>query len=379
MRILPVASGKGGVGKSLIAANLAIALAENNRSVILADLDLGGSNLHLILGAGGHRSEQGIGSFLSGDGSDFSDFIQPTEYPNLRFISGDGEIPGLANVSSAQKRKLISRLTRLDAEYLILDLGAGTSYNTLDFFLTGTRGLVITTPTPTATVSAYLFLKNAVFRIMQSSFPRKSEASAYIDALRKGESGLQRAYIPTILSRIKDVDPERHDRCIEQIRQFRPRLVMNMLENPNEAQRAEKLRRSCTQYLGIELEHLGVAYRDDLQDIALRSRLPIIRYKPQAILSQAMYRIADKLISLENERSDSFAFESADESYREAGLEAEADFAGKTSYIEDLLHTGALTQGDLVETVKMQQIEINQLKKENNLLKSKLVNALKHR
>lgn len=379
MRILPVASGKGGVGKSLIAANLAIALAENNRNVILADLDLGGSNLHLILGAGGHRSEQGIGSFLSGDGSDFSDFIQPTEYPNLRFISGDGEIPGLANVSSAQKRKLISRLTRLDAEYLILDLGAGTSYNTLDFFLTGTRGLVITTPTPTATVSAYLFLKNAVFRIMQSSFPRKSEASAYIDALRKGESGLQRAYIPTILSRIKDVDPERHDRCIEQIRQFRPRLVMNMLENPNEAQRAEKLRRSCTQYLGIELEHLGVAYRDDLQDIALRSRLPIIRYKPQAILSQAMYRIADKLISLENERSDSFAFESADESYREAGLEAEADFAGKTSYIEDLLHTGALTQGDLVETVKMQQIEINQLKKENNLLKSKLVNALRHR
>ncbi|MFW5994828.1 MAG: P-loop NTPase [Spirochaetia bacterium] len=379
MRILPVASGKGGVGKSLIAANLAIALAENNRSVILADLDLGGSNLHLILGAGGHRSEQGIGSFLSGDGSDFSDFIQPTEYPNLRFISGDGEIPGLANVSSAQKRKLISRLTRLDAEYLILDLGAGTSYNTLDFFLTGTRGLVITTPTPTATVSAYLFLKNAVFRIMQSSFPRKSEASAYIDALRKGESGLQRTYIPTILSRIKDLDPERHDRCIEQIRHFRPRLVMNMLENPNEAQRAEKLRRSCTQYLGIELEHLGVAYRDDLQDIALRSRLPIIRYKPQAILSQAMYRIADKLISLENERSDSFAFESADESYREAGLEAEADFAGKTSYIEDLLHTGALTQGDLVETVKMQQIEINQLKKENNLLKSKLVNALRHR
>lgn len=377
MRILPVASGKGGVGKSLIAANLAIALAENNRRVILADLDLGGSNLHLILGASGSRSNKGIGSFLTGEAGDFSDFIQTTEYPNLRFISGDGEIPGLANVSSAQKRKLISRLTRLEADYLILDLGAGTSYNTLDFFLTGTRGLVITTPTPTATVSAYLFLKNSVFRIMQSSFPRKSEAAAYIDSLRKGEAGLQRAYIPSILSQIKELDAKRHDKCMEQIRQFRPRLIMNMLENPNESQRAEKLRRSCTEYLGIELEHLGVVYRDDLQDIALRSRLPIIRYKPQAILSQAMYRIADKLISTEDEKSDSFTFESIEDSYREAGLEAEADFAGKTSYIEDLLHTGALTQGDLVETVKMQQIEINQLKKENNLLKSKLVNALK--
>lgn len=377
MRILPIASGKGGVGKSLTAANLAIALAENRRNVILADLDLGGSNLHLILGVNSGSTPRGIGTFLSRDDLTFEDIVHETEYSNLRFIPGDGEVPGLANLMASQKRKLTSRLKQLECDYLVLDLGAGTSYNTLDFFLLATRGLVVTTPTPTATVSAYLFLKNAVFRIMHSSFPKKSEAAQYIESLRKTENGLQRAYIPQILSHIEKVDVKRHARCVEQIERFRPRLILNMLEDPKDSDRVGKLRRSCAQYLGIDLEHLGIMYRDDLQDIALGSRLPIIRYKPNAVLSQAIYRIADKLIGLESESEGFLDFENVDESYREAGLEAEADFASKTSYVEDLLHTGALSEGDLIETIKMQQFEISQLKKENNLLKSKLVRALK--
>ncbi|MFP4643939.1 MAG: P-loop NTPase [Spirochaetales bacterium] len=378
MIILPVASGKGGVGKSLTAANLAIALAENGRNVVLADLDLGGSNLHLILGVTGHNGSSGLGTFLSGSDPSFESVIHQTEYRGLRFIPGDGEIPGLANVSAAQKKKLISRLKNIDCDYLILDLGAGTSYNTLDFFLMGSRGLVVTTPTPTATVSAYLFLKNVVFRLIRSSFPSKSPASSYIESLRKGEKGLQRTYIPAMLKHLQELDPERHERCTRQLERFSPRLILNMLEDPKDSDRAQRLRNSCKQYLGLELEHLGVVYRDDLQDIALSSRLPIIRYKPQAILSQAMYRIADKLISFESEDQSFLDFESVEDSYKEASLEAEADFATKTSYIEDLLHTGALTHGDLVETIKMQQVEINQLKKENNLLKSRLVRALKN-
>ena len=55
------------------------------------------------------------------------------------------------------------------------------------------------------------------------------------------------------------------------------------------------MRRSCQQYLGYDLEHLGVIYRDEIQDIALGARLPIVLYKPQSVLSQAIYRIADKI------------------------------------------------------------------------------------
>ncbi|WP_455381355.1 AAA family ATPase, partial [Salinispira pacifica] len=156
MQIIPIASGKGGVGKSLLAANIAIVLGQAGKRVILADLDLGASNLHLILGIS--NLSVGIGTVLAKSGSDLEEVIIDTDYENLRFIPGDAEIPGLANLSSGQKRMLIRRLRKLDADYLVLDLGAGTNFNTLDFFLTSGHGIVITAPTPTATVNAYLFV-----------------------------------------------------------------------------------------------------------------------------------------------------------------------------------------------------------------------------
>lgn len=139
MRILPIASGKGGVGKSLVAANLSIALAQSGKKVVLADLDLGASNLHLILGV--RAVQQGIGTFLTNAEIEFEEVILPTDYPNLRFIPGDAEIPGMANLKSSQKAKLIRKLRTIEADYIIIDLGAGTSYNTLDFFFPVLEGL----------------------------------------------------------------------------------------------------------------------------------------------------------------------------------------------------------------------------------------------
>ena len=127
--------------------------------------------------------------------------------------------------------------------------------------------------------------------------------------------------------------------------------------------------------LGIDLEHLGVVFRDDMQNVALGSRLPIVRYKPNSILSQGVYRIADKLVQMDEQADSPLDFQSVEATYQEAGMEAEVDFNSKLEYLEDLLQSGALSMGDLVETVKSQQFEISQLKKENQLLKTKLVRA----
>jgi flagellar biosynthesis protein FlhG len=98
-------------------------------------------------------------------------------------------------------------------------------------------------------------------------------------------------------------------------------------------------------------------------------------YKPQSILSQAIYRIADKI--LESKGNDyGLNDKEIEDSFQEAGLEAEIDFDAKMDYVEDLLHSGALSHGDLIETVKSQQLEISKLKKENNFLKFKLSNAM---
>lgn len=373
MHIVPIASGKGGVGKSLVAANLSIALAESGRRVVLVDLDLGASNLHVMLGLS--SVGRGVGTWLSAPNAEFSDILLATDYPNLRFIPGDAEIPGLANIASQQKTRLIKKLLSLDADYLVLDLGAGTGANILDFFLTASQGIVVTAPALTATLNAYLFLKNAVFRLMWTTFKKGTAAYSYLEGLRKDGSSLQKAYVPAILEQIGRIDPENRAVFDAKAAKFRPRLIMNMLEDPKDAEKAQKIRRSSRQYLNLDVEHLGILYRDDLQDIALGSRIPILRYKPQSVLSQAIYRMADKLVSCEDAGEAPLSDTYMDDTYQTAEMEAEIDFSAKVEYIEDLLHSGSLTTGDLVETVKSQQFEIGQLKKENQFLKSKLVKA----
>ena len=374
MRILPIASGKGGVGKSLVAANLAIAFSQAGQRVVLADLDLGASNLHLVLG---HQSpKNGIGTFLNDIRSDFSKVIADTDIRGLRFIPGDTEIPGMANLKVHQLKALVKRLLALseDTDVLILDLGAGTHQSILDFFLLSGQGIVVSAPMVTAVLNAYVFLKNTVFHLMNTVFGKGSPASGYLEKARKDGSGHQRLYIPQMLPEIKAIDPVSHDKFMTRISHFHPRLIMNMIDDPKDADVAMKIRRSCEEYLDLKIEHLGVIYRDSIQDTALSSRLPIVLYKPQSLVAQAIYRIADKILQSEEDKYG-LGDKEIEESFQEAGLEAEVDFDYKMEYVEDLLHSGALSQGDLVETVKSQQFEIAKLKKENNFLKYKLSNA----
>ena len=375
MRIIPIASGKGGVGKSLVAANLAVAFAQAGQRVVLADLDLGASNLHLVLGY--NAPQLGIGTFLNNTKSSFAEAIVNTDVRGLRFIPGDNEIPGTANLKIYQLKALIKSLLALKTEtdILILDLGAGTHQSILDFFLISGQGIVVSAPAVTAVLNAYVFLKNAVFRLMFNSCVKGSPARAYLEKLRKDGAGHQKLYIPKILPALKKADQSSWEKFNNQLQQFHPRLIMNMVDEPREADVAMKIRRSCEEYLDLRIEHMGVIYRDVIQDTALASRLPIILYKPQAILSQAIYRIADKIME---SAEDTYAPDEKqiEESFQEAEMEAEIDFDNKMEYVEDLLHTGALSQGDLIETVKSQQIEISKLKKENSFIKLKLTNAM---
>jgi len=376
MRIIPIASGKGGVGKSLVAANLGIAFAQAGQRVIMADLDLGASNLHLVLGH--HSPKMGIGTYLNNTKSNFTDVIADTDVRGLRFIPGDNEIPGTANLTIMQRRALVKQLLALkeDADILILDLGAGTHQAILDFFLLSNQGIVVSAPAVTAVLNAYVFLKNTVFRLMFSSCTKGSPMRAYMEKIRKdGAGGHHKLYIPKMLPEIKHIDPASYEKFIQRLETLRPRLIMNMVDEPKNADVAMKIRRSCEEYLALKIEHMGIVYRDVVQDTALASRLPITLYKPQSILSQAIYRIADKILQSpeDNYSPDDKQIE---DSFQEAEMEAEIDFDSKLGYVEDLLHSGAMSHGDLIETVKSQQFEISKLKNETNFLKSKLTHAM---
>ncbi|PIE04913.1 MAG: ATP-binding protein [Spirochaetales bacterium] len=373
MQIIAVASGKGGVGKSLISANLALALAQSGRSVVLADLDLGGSNLHLMLGE--QPGTLGVGTFLNNGKTRLDDIIIDTSWKNLRLIPGEAELPGAANIPAASKRRLASALQKLNADYLVLDLGAGTSFNTVDFFLLSGCGILVAVPTLTSTLNAYLFLKNAVFRILTGCYNKSSPVHSYMEDLRKDGTSLQKIHMNKLLDSIRVMDPSVYDSYRQKAALLRPRLVMNMLDNPKDINRNNRLRISARDYLGIEMESLGVIYRDQIQLTAQNSGLPIVAYKPQSVLAQAIYRITDKILEMGTESTGILTNLGSEDSFREAEMEAEVDFDTKKESLKELLHSGALTQGDLLETLRTQQLEINELKKENRFLKKKIVEA----
>ena len=374
MQILPIASGKGGVGKSLLSANLAIALGQAGKKVVLADLDLGASNLHLALGH--NVKNNSIGTYLT-DKSSFQSIIEPTEYDNVSFIAGDSQIPGLTTLKAAQKTKLLRNFHSIDADFLILDLGAGTHQIILDMFLQSPQGILVTAPTVTATLDGYLFLKNSVFRLLNTTYKRGSAGHQYLEQLKTNSDAMKSIYIPKLVDQLSVVDPVNTGLFKTRMNQFKPRLVMNMIDDPKDADRAQRIRNSCSQYLGMDLEYLGLMYRDQLQDKALSSRLPVIIYKPNCVLSRAIYRIAEKVIAAEPRYFDDDFTNTIDSatSFMQAEEDANDDYNLKLSGLNDLIGSGQLSTAELIDMIKTQAYEIGQLRKENNLLKSKIVKA----
>jgi flagellar biosynthesis protein FlhG len=210
---------------------------------------------------------------------------------------------------------------------------------------------------------------------MSGAFKKNSPAGAFLDSLQREGTSLQRVYIPKLLEKIREEDPESFRTFSRSMASFHPMLVLNMLDDPEDGKKASRIRRSCKQYLDVDMEHLGVLYFDHLQEIALGSRIPIVSYKPNSVLSQGIFRLADKLIQKQDEDNSPLDLDTMEQSYQIAEMEAEIDFESKVEDMENLLHSGALTRGDLVDTIRSQQYEISTLKKENQLLKSRLVKA----
>jgi len=175
--IWAVASGKGGVGKSVLCSSLAIGLAQTGPRAVAVDLDLGGANLHSLFGV--ERARHTLTDFLRGRVKALGDAVTDTTVPGVRVLSGARGALDIANASHAHKQKILRGLKRIDAGHVVLDLGAGSHFHTLDAFLAADRRILVLTPEPTAIENAYHFLKAAFFRALRE-LARAPEVAAVL-------------------------------------------------------------------------------------------------------------------------------------------------------------------------------------------------------
>jgi flagellar biosynthesis protein FlhG len=161
MKIVTVASGKGGVGKSSFAVNLAIILSGMGLRTLVIDADFGLANIDVMLGG---SSVYNVGHVLSGEKT-LPEIIQEG-YAGVRFISGGSGVTELLNLGESQLQQLLDSMTKVDfaADIIICDAGAGITENLLHLVAASTETIVVTTPEPTSIVDAYALIKTIVNR-----------------------------------------------------------------------------------------------------------------------------------------------------------------------------------------------------------------------
>lgn len=156
LEVILVASGKGGVGKSVIATNLAVSLAKNQKSVLLFDADAGFANADILLGV---TTKNTLRDYLISD-MELKDVIYPTSY-GVWLLSSGTDVQDLMAFRKEPKKRFIDDFMHMaiDMNYAIVDTGAGYTDELISFYSAADKLFLVTTPEPTALMNVYTLAK----------------------------------------------------------------------------------------------------------------------------------------------------------------------------------------------------------------------------
>jgi flagellar biosynthesis protein FlhG len=299
--VISIGGGKGGIGKSLIAANLAIELARRGERIVLVDADLGGANLHTCLGIDLPRRT--LSDFIERRVERIEDVVTPTSVPNLGLVSGAMDHLDAANPKYAQKMRLLRHIQTMDVDHAILDLGAGTHLNVLDFFLVSDHGVLVLVPEPTAVENVYRFVKAAFWRRVRNVV----SVYGFEEQLRAvmGEGTFKSPV--EILGALSARHPEAGHILSRQLELFRPRLVVNQARTPQDAEIGKAVVAAWRKFFGLSMDYLGHIPYDDEMWRTVRARRPLLLQHPGSAAAHAFAHIADQLAALDGARREDHA------------------------------------------------------------------------
>jgi flagellar biosynthesis protein FlhG len=261
--VVAITSGKGGVGKSNLAVNLAISLSAAGKAVVLLDADLGLANADVLCNVDLPTNL----SHVIARKKDLSE-VMVTGPGGFRLIGGASGLAKMADLTDGDRQRLVDSLAELEerADVILIDTGAGISPNVLTFTQAADHVLVVTTPEPTAITDAY-----AVVKVITRRDGRDAR-----DA-RLGRSARD-------LSAAND-NPAR-----------RISLVVNQARTPAEARQVyDRIANVARQFLGTEVDDAGFVPLDDAVPTAVRRRAPFVLSAPRSEAALCVNRIAADL------------------------------------------------------------------------------------
>jgi len=290
-RIIPVGGGKGGIGKSFVTANLGLLLSRAGHRVVMVDLDLGGPNLHTFFGF--EQVGVGVGDYLNRRVEQLEQAATATKFPNLSLIASCDCSFEIANLPYAQKLKIVEAVCRLPHDFVLLDLGAGTSFNTLDFFLSASEGLFLCTPEPTSIENAFRFVKAVYLRKLKLLIKTHAFSAIAREAAEQARGG--RSAPSDLIDVVLRHDPAKQPFLQEELSRLNFNLVLNQVHQRVDTTLGYRMARICNRHLYSNFSFLGnICYDPKAREATLQRRLYIEQF-PKTFTALDLKNIAGKL------------------------------------------------------------------------------------
>ncbi len=288
-----VGGGKGGVGKSFLASALAYSVSRHGYRIVAIDLDLGGSNLHTVLGI--DPPKFGLGDFVSNRCATLEECMVQTPFPNLSIISGANDALAITQMAGSKRDLVIAELRHLPADIVMVDLGAGTSTHTLEFFNSADVQMITALPEPTSIENAYRFIKASYYDRLQR-FSQLDPVRYLIEAATQPNNAFS-IHSPTdLLNEIAKVDRDLALFFKRKVTEYRPRLVMNQVRSQADIDVGYSMKAVCKKYFGFDLEYLGYLDYDSSVWQSVRRKRPVLLEFPNSKLSVTIERMANYLL-----------------------------------------------------------------------------------
>jgi flagellar biosynthesis protein FlhG len=249
--LIAIASGKGGVGKSFLSANIAYSLSQRQKRTLLVDCDLGGANLHHFLGI--IPPEKNIYHFLR-EKEEFNKLIVNIN-ENLDFLSGSSDVLGMVHIKNYEKNRLLKYINDSDYDYIIIDLGAGSSYSILDMFNAANLKLIVFTPEQTSLENAYGFLKMAYLRGIIDIVKNEHVLEVLRKQIRFKSGGIKD--VSSIREKLLKVDNKYVNQLNEYTQGYKTGIVLNMVKQKDELTFLILFNVIVKKYLGFNIEKIG--------------------------------------------------------------------------------------------------------------------------
>jgi len=292
--IWAIGGGKGGTGKSFITSSLGIQLASLGEDVTLIDADLGGPNLHTFLGM--EESNLDLGHFITNKVSKLHDTVTLTPFDGLKLIKGTDNVLFTSNLNYYKKLKLIRHIKAFDSKRVIIDIGTGTSYNCIDFFLLSNPGILVVNPEPTSIENAYYFMKSCIIRILKFYIDHYGIQELMQKVSLQIKDTTKSIY--SFFSEIISHDKFYADLLYRALRKFNPCLIINKARDERDLLLGESIANVVQKYLVVELKFLGAVPFDENVHWSLKSFTPYMKKYPDTDTAEAVRSIAEKLVGI---------------------------------------------------------------------------------